>query len=71
MITTNPEISQMIDALQNIELLSLLGSVPGTLTGLTAAMLRHELEYSETQADALERSRAFIVECEVNTAAKV
>lgn len=54
-----------IDTLNNIETLALLGSIPGTLTALTARMLATELADTETESEAMERATAFIQQCKM------
>ena len=49
-------------ALENIEAAAIQGYAGGTLTALTAGMLRLELVNSETEIDALERAEKFIDE---------
>ena len=70
MITTNPDKSQTLHALEQIETLALLGGFGNTLTALTARLLASEIGYAETAADALERAEKFIVQCEVETLKK-
>lgn len=55
-----------ISALNDIETLALLGSIPGALTALTARMLAVELAGTETEAEALERATKFILDCKVS-----
>lgn len=56
-----------IETLNNIETLALLGSIPGSLTALTARMLATELAGTETEAEALERAAKFIRDCKQST----
>ena len=56
-----------INTLNNIETLALLGSIPGTLTALTARMLAIELADTETEQEALERAAKFIRDCKIAT----
>jgi len=55
-----------IKTLNDIETLALLGSIPGTLTALTARMLAVELAGTETEQEALERAEKFIRDCEAS-----
>lgn len=51
----------MIQTLSNIELLALSGAITVPLAGLTAGMLRSEIEnYHETLLEAMERAVKFV-----------
>ena len=68
---TANELLDMQQTLQNIEILASTGAIPGTLTGITALLLRHELAGGAHVAETLERAERFIVQCEQETKAKV
>lgn len=52
---------EMVATLRDIETLAILGSIPGTLTAITASMLASEIQnYHETLAEAMERAAAFV-----------
>lgn len=70
MSTTTTDKPQMIEALEQIETLALLGTLGNPLTALTARLLACEIADSETEAEALERAAAFVVQCEMETRAK-
>jgi hypothetical protein len=68
MNTTNPaDIPQMIRTLEHIEILALRGTIPGTLTALTARLLATELAHSNNESETLERANIFVLMCQQNT----